>query len=588
MAITRTMDKKAKSQSKSKSQQTQSTQTEDDNSTLKRKSPDSGSDDDDEDIDINDFELISDDKKPSNKVVDETQSNSQSPINITIHNHMPQQTAVQPERAVQNKRARPTYILRRNLSDDDDDTDYAEDDDDEEEEEFDDDEEEFEEDEERLQLEMKIGNTLGNWINRMSDREIKKITDSERDLKEDDRVLSNFIRKCSPADLEYFKKLSPIERDDCAHTLKRLEGLNDESTPMKFKVLSQKFDDNIKAIAYKKLSNLASMSPHNGEYHKLKHWIDALCSIPFGKVKELPVKLSDGRDKIVDFMKKTKDQFDEHIFGHVEAKDHITRIIAQWISNPNSKGNVIGIHGKPGVGKTTLIKDGLAKALNLPFAFVPLGGAHDASFLDGHGFTYEGSTWGKITELLMRSRFMNPVIYFDELDKISDTTRGQEIINVLIHLTDPSQNDNFCDKYFSEIPFDLSKALIVFTYNDDSAVNPILKDRMIRIETKDYSVSDKVEIARRHIIPEINAQFNIAEKEIVFSDEIIKTIIESTEEEAGVRNLKRNIESIISNLNLNALIGEQEYPITIDEDVVDMYKKQASKNTDAPPHGMYV
>ena len=188
----------------------------------------------------------------------------------------------------------------------------------------------------------------------------------------------------------------------------------------------------------------------------------------------------------------------------------------------------------------------------------------------------------------MRSRFMNPVIYFDELDKISDTTRGQEIINVLIHLTDPSQNDNFCDKYFSEIPFDLSKALIVFTYNDDSAVNPILKDRMIRIETKDYSVSDKVEIARRHIIPEINAQFNIAEKEIVFSDEIIKTIIESTEEEAGVRNLKRNIESIISNLNLNALIGDQEYPITIDEDVVDMYKKQASKNTDAPPHGMYV
>ncbi len=574
MVVTRTMDKKAKSKAKSKD--TKSTQTEDDRATLKRKSPDSGSDDEDEDIDINDFERNNDKKTDTFGSKD----NLQSPINITIHNHMPQQ-------AVQNKRAKPTYFqVEQDYSDTE--SEYAE----EEDEDDYDDEEEFEDDDddddERIQLEMKIGNTLGNWINRMSDREIKKITDSERDLKEDDRVLTNFVRKCSPADLDYFKKLSTVEREECALTLKRIEGLNDDSTPMKFKILSQKFDDNIKAIAYKKLSNLSSMSPHNGEYHKLKHWIDALCGIPFGKFKELPVKLSDGRDKIIDFMKKTKEQFDEHIFGHAEAKDHITRIIAQWISNPNSKGNVIGIHGKPGVGKTTLIKDGLAKALNLPFAFVPLGGAHDASFLDGHGFTYEGSTWGKITELLMRSRYMNPVIYFDELDKISDTTRGQEIINVLIHLTDPSQNDNFCDKYFSEIPFDLSKALIVFTYNDDSAINPILKDRMIRIETKDYSVSDKVEIARRHIIPEINCQFNIAEKEIVFTDDIIKKIIESTEEEAGVRNLKRNIESIISNLNLNALIGEQEYPITIDEEVVDMYKKKPSKNIDAPPHGMYV
>ena len=331
------------------------------------------------------------------------------------------------------------------------------------------------------------------------------------------------------------------------------------------------------------------MSPHNGEYHKLKHWIDALCSIPFGRFKSLPVKLSDGREKIIKFMKNTKDQFDKHIFGHIEAKDHITRIIAQWISNPNSKGNVIGIHGKPGVGKTTLIKDGLAKALDLPFAFVPLGGAHDASFLDGHGFTYEGSTWGKIADLLIRSRYMNPVIYFDELDKISDTTRGQEIINVLIHLTDPSQNDNFCDKYFAEIPFDLSKALIVFTYNDDSAINPILKDRMIRIETKDYSVMDKVEISRRHIIPEINSQFNIKENDIIFSDDIIKRIISDTEDEAGVRNLKRNIESIISNLNLNSLIGDEEYPITINEEVIDLYKKKSSNdNGDRPPFGMYV
>ena len=110
---------------------------------------------------------------------------------------------------------------------------------------------------------------------------------------------------------------------------------------------------------------------------------------------------------------------------------------------------------------------------------------------------------------------------------------------------------------------------------------------MIRIETKDYSVADKVEIAKRHIIPEISSQFNLGEEEIIFSDEIIEKIITKTEDEAGVRNLKRNIESIISNLNLNALLGEQEYPIEIDDEIVDMYKK-ANKDKDRPPHGMYV
>ena len=576
------MDQQAKLKAKSK-HKTSSTQTENDVKTLKRKSADSSSDDDDDDIDINEMDSITNNrKKRKGDDSAEPQKDAYPPINITIHNHMPQHPV--PVKRDSRSRSRSNR-----------DSDYEEEDDEEEDDEYSEDEYDIEiEDEEeeqdgdfRQQFGLKIGNTLGQWINRMSDREIKKITDGERELDEDKRVLTNFVRKCSPSDLEYFKALSNEEREEFAITLKRLENLNDDSTPMKFKILSQKFDDNIKAIAYKKLTNLASMSPHNGEYHKLKHWIDALCSIPFGKFKELPVKLSDGRDKIVQFMKNTKMQFDKHIFGHAEAKDHITRIIAQWISNPNSKGNVLGIHGKPGVGKTTLIKDGLAKALNLPFAFVPLGGAHDASFLDGHGFTYEGSTWGKVTELLMRSRYMNPVIYFDELDKISDTTRGQEIINVLIHLTDPSQNDSFCDKYFSEIPFNLSKALIVFTYNDDTAINPILKDRMIRIETKDYSVADKVEIAKRHIIPEISSQFNLGEEEIIFSDEIIEKIITKTEDEAGVRNLKRNIESIISNLNLNALLGEQEYPIEIDDEIVDMYKK-ANKDKDRPPHGMYV
>jgi len=425
-------------------------------------------------------------------------------------------------------------------------------------------------------------------LKKIDDKDLDNLLKSEKKYEnDDDKIVTRFVAKSSMNDLKYYKTLTMDEKLKYAELQARIESINNESTPLKFQLLEKNFDDITKSIIFKKLAMMSAMSPVNGEYHKLKNWINAVCNIPFGKVKDLPVKLEDGQDKIIDFMKTTKDEFDNKIYGHVEAKDHITRIIAQWISNPTSKGNVIGIHGKPGVGKTTLIKDGLAKALNLPFAFVPLGGAHDSSFLDGHGFTYEGSTWGKIAELLMHSKYMNPIIYFDELDKISDTTKGQEIINVLIHLTDPSQNDNFNDKYFSEIPLDLSKALIIFTYNDDTMISPILKDRMIRIETKDYTTSDKVHISKNHMLPEIRNQFGIKEGDIEFNDDMLIKLINNTIPEAGVRNLKRNIESIVSNINLNVLLGKMEYPICIDSNIIDNYKQKTKDVNPSIPH-MYL
>ena len=563
------------SKSDSKSQSTQT-----DNNDVKRKRDSSGDDDDNEEEAI----------VKKQKVNENIDISISGPINIVINSNGGSES-----RSQKTKKGDKALHNSKYENEEDDDLE----DEDEDEDEYEDDDEEKEEEYEEIDIEatagndikvslMELGNKLGLLSNALNDQNVKELISKERGLPEDKKLITTFIQSLSSAnEMKYFKTLTDDKKQMFAETFKRIESFNDESTPLKFKILAQNFDDAVKSIAYKKMKNLVAMSPHNGEYHKLKHWIDALCNIPFGKFKELPVKASDGREKITQFMQSTKEQFDKHIFGHEEAKDHISRIVAQWISNPASKGNVIGIHGKPGVGKTTLIKDGLAKALHLPFAFVPLGGAHDASFLDGHGYTYEGSTWGKVTELLMSSRYMNPVIYFDELDKISDTTRGQEIINVLIHLTDPSQNDKFCDKYFSEIPFDLSKALIVFTYNDDSMVNPILKDRMIRIETKPYSLTDKIQISRRHILPEIMKQFNIGEEDILIEDAIIKKLVIETESEAGVRNLKRNFESIISNINLNVLLGKDQYPVKVDSEIVKMYKKKVAEVNISLPH-MYL
>lgn len=232
-------------------------------------------------------------------------------------------------------------------------------------------------------------------------------------------------------------------------------------------------------------------------------------------------------------------------------------MLGQWISNPGSLGSAIAIKGPPGTGKTTLVKDGISKILGREFAFIALGGAGDSSFLEGHSYAYEGSSWGKIVQIIIDSKCMNPVIYFDELDKVSDTPRGQEIIGILTHLTDTTQNSQFHDKYFSELDFDLSKCLFIFSYNDESLVNPILKDRMYRIHTKGYDTKEKIVIARDHLLPKIREQVNFKENEIIIPDDTIQYIISNqslTKGEDGVRNLKRCLEIIHTKLNLFRLV----------------------------------
>jgi ATP-dependent Lon protease len=237
--------------------------------------------------------------------------------------------------------------------------------------------------------------------------------------------------------------------------------------------------------------------------------------IPFGKHKTLPISIADGVEKCHDFMDNAKKILDQAVYGLNDAKLQIMQYLGQLISNPEGPGTAIALEGPMGTGKTTLITKGISKILNRPFAFIALGGATDSSFLEGHGYTYEGSMWGKIVQILIDSKCMNPVIYFDELDKISDTPRGEEIAGILTHLTDTSQNSQFHDKYFAEINFDLSKCLFIFSYNDESKVNPILKDRMYRIKTKGYSQKEKTNISKSYLLPKICEQVRFNNSEII-------------------------------------------------------------------------
>ena len=390
-------------------------------------------------------------------------------------------------------------------------------------------------------------------------------------------------------DIRYFKdNLTPDEQARAIQQISEIKKHCDVSKPYRMTLLDADIPVTYKACAYKKLSTLRYMESGSGEYYKVKQWVDAFMRIPFGKYKNLSLTIEDGVEKCHDFMADAKQTLDNVVYGLDDAKLQILQMVGQWIANPEAIGNAIAIQGPMGTGKTTLVKDGISKILGRDFAFFALGGATDSSVLEGHSYTYEGSMWGKIIDIVMQCGNMNPVIYFDELDKVSDTPKGEEIIGILTHLTDTSQNNKFHDKYFSEIDFDLSRCLFIFSYNDESRVNPILRDRMYRIQTKGYNEKDKTIIARDYQLPKIREQVKFSEEDITIPDETIQHIVSKfTEGEEGVRNLKRCLEIIYTKLNLYRLMKpgvnlfekdlslKVEFPLTVTNDIVDKLIKKS-------------
>tara|TARA_X000000368_G_scaffold25357_1_gene19200 strand:- start:9942 stop:12227 length:2286 start_codon:yes stop_codon:yes gene_type:complete len=400
-------------------------------------------------------------------------------------------------------------------------------------------------------------------------------------------------------DFSYFKNMKIKEQKNILKNLVEINKVSTIKKPYKIALIETNIKPEIKAIAMKKVNLLTMMDPSTGDYYKNKLWVDTFMNIPFGKYASLPIKLSDGLEKSQQFMKNAKKILDESVYGLNDAKMQIMQMIGGWISNPNAVGTAIAIQGPMGTGKTTLVKEGISKILNRPFAFIPLGGATDSSYLEGHSYTYEGSIWGKIVDTIINCKCMNPVFYFDELDKVSNTPKGEEIIGILTHLTDTTQNSQFHDKYFSNLDFDLSKALFIFSYNHEDKVNAILKDRMYQIKTKGYDKKDKNIIAKDYLIKSIEKNINFKKGEVTFAEGVFEHIIEKlTAKEKGVRNFKRCLEIIYSKLNLFRLMEKDttlfekdefinvEFPFEVTNEIVDKLIKQNDK--DAIPFGMYM
>lgn len=434
----------------------------------------------------------------------------------------------------------------------------------------------------------------------MYSREIikEKKKREKKEQKQKDKNMRIFRRilydKNTNNDFGFYEKMDIDAQKRIIKELKEINKITRIEKPYRMTILESDIPVAFKAVAFKKINSLRQMEPGSGEFYKKKNWVDTFMKIPFGQYCSLPISIENGVDSCHDFMENAQKTLEQAVYGLNDAKMQIMQMLGQLLTNPKSIGTAIAIHGPPGTGKTSLVREGISKILNRPFAFIALGGATDSSFLEGHGYTYEGSTWGRIVQILIDSKCMNPVIYFDELDKISETPRGEEIAGILTHLTDTSQNTQFHDKYFDEVDFDLSKCLFIFSYNDESKVNPILRDRMYRIKTNGYSVKEKIVIANQYLMPKIREQVRFKDEEIVITDSVLGYIHENyCHREDGVRNMKRCLEIIHTKLNLYRLMKPNtnlfkenmslkvEFPFQVTREVVDKLIKRESDGNEA-------
>jgi len=479
------------------------------------------------------------------------------------------------------------------------DEDTDEDEDDEEDEEYDDeeDDEEYEEGDSPEFKGISIsfgapgpGDNQANMIPRRHN--MKK---ESEDVKKFVKLITKPVETDSIDDkIDQFKSLEPVKQRTMLEALEKRSDYVKKEEPLMFRLLQMKLSEENMAMVMSRYNSLNTMDPSSGEYYKLRSWMEKLVSIPLGLYKNMPVNL-DNPDMCAPFMEKARRCLDEAIYGQDESKLQIMQFIASKIANPTASGLSLLLVGPPGIGKTSLIKNGIAKALEWPFQFISLGGDSDSTTYTGHQFVYEGSHSGKIANCLGNAKSMSMVMMFDELDKISGTPKGEEVQNLLVHLTDPVQNSEFEDKYLSGITLDMSRTMFVFSANDLNKIDRILLDRMIVVQLSGYQLKDKIASAEQFLLPSALKEVNLMEK-VAISRDILQHVLENyASEESGVRELKRCIEQIIQRVNMLRMFNVKELPFHIPgfslpfvlkKEHVDLFLKKRAKG-DGLPQGMY-
>ena len=367
------------------------------------------------------------------------------------------------------------------------------------------------------------------------------------------RILNNTeINTIDYYDLKYYiyNKFNDYKNmsDEDMRKEENVHKINKDEISLKQKILRSGYNDNVIAILFKKYELLLQAGDNSEEKNKHSNWIDCVLSIP-RESKEIFNNNKNFSKNLRIFQK----NLNKKLYGMKNVKDRVLEIVTSIFTNPNCKNRCIGLIGPPGVGKTVLSQT-IAESLDLPFTQVSLGGSKDSSYLRGHSSTYVGARPGIITSSLRKMGYNNGVILFDELDKIQNTMEGSEVKSTLLHILDYSQNKDFHDDFMPEVSIDLSKIFFIISLNsmkEDNDLDKILSDRIPIIKVFGYNKKDRIKIGLNYIVPKIKKELNIKEEEIVISKDIMEYIIsKQIKEEAGVRQLERNIRIILERLNL--------------------------------------
>jgi endopeptidase La len=386
------------------------------------------------------------------------------------------------------------------------------------------------------------------------------------DIKPKDQYTSLEIMKCVKQHQQYFKNKLLHDKNALLDEVKKINVyIKDKNIPYN----KIKYSNKSISLLRQEVNNFLQFSKEGYQF-----------TTDFSKIEQK-------FELINSYMLQVKKKLDKSVYGHDKPKKQIERIIGQWI-NGEQNGYCFGFEGPAGVGKTSLAKYGLSNCLidengeSRPFAMIQMGGDSNGSTIHGHNYTYVGSTWGNIVQILIDKKCMNPIIFIDEVDKISKTENGKEIVGILIHLLDYTQNDCFQDKYFSGIDLDLSKALFILSYNDVDSIDRILLDRIHRVKFSSLSLEEKLIISKEYLLPEIYKKMGL-ETVIHFDDCVIKYIIDTYTLEPGVRKLKEVLFEIVGEINLDILTNNQDYlsmvfPLDISvNDVKTKYFKEKQK-----------